>query len=229
MIQLYKKTSLIFKTLALAATVLLIPLKSIATIHTITVQDFNFNPSILTVNVGDTILWQWVNGVHTTTSTSIPSGANAWNSPIQQSNPLFAYIVQVPGTYNYVCQPHAPNMAGSFTANTTVGITPKPGSKEMGVSIYPNPVERYVTIDFKNIPASHRNIKIEVYDIIGNQYHDAEYRVTKDDMKVVIDLEKLNSGFGFINIITNDKKQIFRIMKEGPTSSTQKKLMSYFT
>ena len=229
MTQLYTKTNLIFKILALTLVVFLISLKSFASIHTITVQDFSFNPSNLTVNVGDTIIWQWLNGSHTTTSTTIPSGAQAWNSPMTSAVQQFFYKVTEPGQYNYVCLPHAPGMSGMFTANTTVGITPKPGSKVMGVSIYPNPVERYVTIDLKNIPSGYRNVKIEVYDILGNQYHEADYRVTRDDMKVVIDLEKLNSGFGFINIITNDKKQIFRIMKDQPTSSNQKKLISLFT
>lgn len=229
MIELYKKTNLIFKTLGLIVTVLLISLKSFATIHIVQVMDFQFSPASLNVNVGDTIRWQWVNGGHTTTSTSVPPGAATWDSPINSGNQIFSYVVTVPGNYIYWCTPHAPGMAGSFSATTTVGINPKPGSKEMGVSIYPNPVERYVTIDLKSIPSSFRNVKIEVYDILGNQYHEADYRVTKDDMKVVIDLEKLNSGFGFINIITNDKKQIFRIMKEEPTSSTQKKLISLYS
>ena len=35
----------------------------------ITVEDFEFDPAVITVNVGDTILWIWDEGVHTTTST----------------------------------------------------------------------------------------------------------------------------------------------------------------
>ena len=225
--KLYKFLKLITSKLGLGIAVLLLSFQSFATIHLVSVSDFQFTPANLNVVVGDTIIWQWVNGSHTTTSTTIPSGAAPWNSPIVSSNPAFGYIVTTAGTYNYVCQPHAPGMAGSFTATTPVGITPKPGSKEMGVSIYPNPVERFVTIDLKNIPAATKNIKVEVFDIIGNQYHGNEYRVTKDDMKIVIDLDKLNSGFGFINITTNDKKQIFRVVKDQPTSSNRKKVISY--
>ncbi len=229
MINMYKKLSLIIRNLSLAAAILLFSLQSIAAVHTITVSNFQFSPGSLNVMVGDTIIWQWQSGSHTTTSTSIPSGAQAWNTPLTSANTIFPYVVTMAGDYDYVCQPHAAIMIGSFTASTPVGITPKPGSKEMGVSIYPNPVERYVTIDLKNIPASSRSIKIEVFDIIGNQYHSSEYKVTKGEIKVVVDLDKLSSGFGFINITSNDKKQIFRVIKEQPTSSNQKKIISLYT
>ncbi|MGI8893206.1 MAG: plastocyanin/azurin family copper-binding protein [Bacteroidia bacterium] len=226
----YKTFHLIIRKLSLTIAVLCFSLSSIATVHTITVSDFQFSPAALNVMVGDTISWQWQNGSHTTTSnTNIPSGAQPWNSPMTNNNIIFNYTVTVAGNYEYFCQPHAGFMTGSFTASTPVGITPKPGSKEMGVSIYPNPVERFATIDLRNIPASTKNIKIEVFDIIGNQYHSNDYKVTRSEMKVVVDLDKLNSGFGFINIITNDKKQIFRIIKEEPTSNNQKKTISSLT
>lgn len=229
--KLYKSFKLFTGRLSLTIIALLLSLSSFATIHNVTVSDFQFTPASFNVVVGDTIVWTWTSGssAHTTTSTTIPSGATPWNSPLQSSNPAFAYIVTVAGNYNYVCQPHSGLMTGTFTASTPVGITPKPGSKELGVSIYPNPVERFVTIELKNVLKTSKQVKIEVYDIIGNQYHNQEYRATKDDMKIVIDLEKLNSGFGFINIITNDRKQIFRIIKEQPTSSTQKKIISLST
>jgi plastocyanin len=229
MINMYKVFNLIINKLSLSVVILLITFPAFATVHTITVSDFQFNPTTLNVMIGDTIEWQWINGSHTTTSGNIPSGASSWDSQINSANPVFTYVVTVAGSYTYFCQPHSVIMGGTFTASTPVGVTPKPGSKEMGVSIYPNPVQRYATIDLKNIPASTKYVKIEVYDILGNQYHDNDYRVTRNDMKVVVDLEKLNSGFGFINIITNDKKQIFRIIKEQPTSSTQKKIISLST
>ncbi len=49
-----------------------------ATTHIITVQNYFFSPTALTVNLGDTIKWQWVNGDHTTTSLTIPPGATPW-------------------------------------------------------------------------------------------------------------------------------------------------------
>src|SRR5690349_17304260 len=99
-------------------------LNTYSTTWTVTVQNFMFTPSNLpSVIVGDTIKWEWINGSHTTTSTTIPQGAPTWDSPMNDQSPVFRYIVTVPGTYNYVCTPHAPDMAGSFTANV-IGITP---------------------------------------------------------------------------------------------------------
>jgi plastocyanin len=58
---------------------LLVPatlLKSNATKHVVTVANFVFTPSSLTINLGDTMEWVFVSGTHTTTSTTIPAGAD---------------------------------------------------------------------------------------------------------------------------------------------------------
>jgi plastocyanin len=91
--------------------------------HIVTVGNFFFNPLSVNVTVGDTIRWVWSAGNHTTTSTpgAIPPGAASWDALINNSNTSFEYMVTVAGSYAYVCTPHAPGMAGSFTAT---GITP---------------------------------------------------------------------------------------------------------
>jgi plastocyanin len=89
----------------------------IATTHIINTEDFEFNPSNLTVNVGDSIVWIWDRGVHTTTSTNIPAGAAFWAAPVDQSNLLFTYVVTVPGSYDYQCDYHVTmGMTGHFDA-----------------------------------------------------------------------------------------------------------------
>jgi len=96
---------------------------SFAVKHVVTVGNFFFNPSSVNVNVGDTIRWVWSAGSHTTTSTpgAIPAGAASWDALITSSVTSFEYKVTVAGSYAYVCTPHAPGMAGTFTA---AGITP---------------------------------------------------------------------------------------------------------
>jgi plastocyanin len=98
-----------------------------AVTHTVQVGNFYFNPSSLNVNVGDIVKWVWVEGSHTTTSTSIPGGAASWNEPITASNQTYSYTVTTAGTYDYVCTPHAGmGMVGSFvaTAANTLAVTP---------------------------------------------------------------------------------------------------------
>ena len=100
------------------------------------VGNFFFNPSSLNVNVGDTVKWVWSSGSHTTTSSSIPGGAAAWDQLITSSNTTFSYKVTVAGTYNYVCTPHAAmGMIASFTASdagSTLSVTP--GNRDVTAS-----------------------------------------------------------------------------------------------
>ena len=99
-----------------------------AVTHTVTVQNYNFNPSSLNVEVGDIVKWVWVNGSHTTTSTSVPAGATSWDSPLNSGNQTFSYTVTTAGTYNYHCTPHAGmGMVASFVATAAANnlvVTP---------------------------------------------------------------------------------------------------------
>lgn len=70
----------------------------------------------IAINIGDTIRWEWDNGFHTTTSTTIPAGAASWDEPIDAGNTSFIYVPTVGGTYHYTCLPHSSmGMDGSFT------------------------------------------------------------------------------------------------------------------
>lgn len=108
--------------------------KASATIHLVTVSNFQFTPaSIPDVLVGDTIQWNWEAGSfnHTTTcdpgsqgaGNSLPAGAATWNSPMTAANPTFQYKVTVAGLYNYWCIPHSPAMAASFTASNPLPVS----------------------------------------------------------------------------------------------------------
>jgi plastocyanin len=111
--------------------ILSISFQANATKWIVNVQNFSFSPSNLPgVAVGDTIKWVWINGSHTTTSTTIPGSAASWDEPITSSNTFYEYPVTAAGSYNYVCTPHAGmGMVGSFTA---IVVTP------VLVSIVPN-------------------------------------------------------------------------------------------
>ncbi len=99
-----------------------------AVTHTIQVGNFYFNPGSLNVTVGDVVEWVWVEGSHTTTSTSVPAGAASWDHVINSSNQSFSYTVTTAGTYNYKCTPHASmGMTGSFVATAPapyLNVTP---------------------------------------------------------------------------------------------------------
>jgi plastocyanin len=86
--------------------------------HIVSVANFSFTPSSFNAVVGDTVEWDWSNGSHTTTSTTIPGGAASWDNPINSSSTSFQYVITVAGTYSYQCTPHQPmGMVASFTAS----------------------------------------------------------------------------------------------------------------
>jgi plastocyanin len=105
--------------LAAAIAVCSVSAASAATIR-VKVQDFRFVRPTISAHVGDTIVWQWVNGMHTTTSTNVPTGARTWNAPIDSTNTQFRYRVRVAGSYQYQCNFHVgQGMVG--TINVTAG------------------------------------------------------------------------------------------------------------
>ena len=87
-----------------------------ATTWFVNVQSFQFVNSPEIVTVGDTIVWTWVDGSHTTTSNTIPAGATPWDADITASFPTYSYVVEVPGTYGYHCIPHQGMMNETFVA-----------------------------------------------------------------------------------------------------------------
>ncbi len=120
-----------------------------ATVFLIEVENFEFEPEVVTVNVGDTIIWFWEEGFHTTTSTLIPSEATPWDAEISSSSPFFQYVVTFPGSYDYVCSPHASmGMVGHFTANGTTDIPVIPATSELDFQSYVNGNDLIITTSF---------------------------------------------------------------------------------
>lgn len=139
---LYKLTS---RTVFFALTLITaLVYNSNATKHVVSVTNFAFTPSSVTINLGDTMEWTFGNGTHTTTSTTIPAGAAVWSNSIDASHLKFDYVPTVVGTYNYKCNIHPTTMLASFTVvcpTASVSISAggpttfcKPGSVTLSVS-----------------------------------------------------------------------------------------------
>lgn len=159
----------------------------------INVSDFVFTPQNEFAETGDTIKWVWVSGFHTTTSTTIPSGAVSWDALITPSNLTYTYVLQFAGTYNYVCTPHAQmGMVG------TINVTPKTGIKEITGTAesfklnqnYPNPFNPSTQIRF-SIPAS-GFVNLSVFDFSGRKVSEL-VNDTKPSGEYVVDFNA--SGF----------------------------------
>ena len=98
---------------------------------TITARDFFFNPSSVTIQVGDTVTWTNEQGFHNVllgdsrlNQPGFPQDAS-WNPPPQQT-------FNEPGSYTFVCEVH-PGMSGTVnvqggepTPTPTATATPTP-------------------------------------------------------------------------------------------------------
>lgn len=142
---------------------ILISRSALATIHMITVSSFQFTPNNLTVDVGDTLMWMWSDGSHTTTSSSIPAGADPWNAPMNSTNTDFTYVVTVEGTYNYVCTPHAGFMRGQFTAVSTSSVR----SITAADGFFINPTNNGSTLNIGYTVNRSSTVKVSLIDLTG--------------------------------------------------------------
>src|SRR5215208_6184311 len=74
----------------------------------VTISDFQFSPSSVTVNVGDTVTWS--NDGPTPHSSTSSDGA--WDTGIMDAGKSGSHTFTEAGTFAYICTPH-PNMHGT--------------------------------------------------------------------------------------------------------------------
>ena len=65
-----------------------------------------FEPSLLKINVGDTVTFKATDAAHNSASIPgmIPNGAGSWNGDLSKD---ISVTFDVPGVYGYQCTPHA--------------------------------------------------------------------------------------------------------------------------
>ncbi|MEP7169881.1 MAG: T9SS type A sorting domain-containing protein [Bacteroidota bacterium] len=163
-----KKISTLFIS---ALMIIFCSFKTNATTVIVNVEDFEFDPAIFTINVGDQVMWMWDNsaGQHTTTSTTIPAGATSWDEVIGQNSQMFTYTATVPGSYDYVCLYHqSMGMIGHFTVNGSTGISAIPTVPVLFINGNVS-TNKELTINF-GIRASSK-MKLQVFDILGKSVH----------------------------------------------------------
>jgi plastocyanin len=165
--KLYPMKKLLKKSVLLIVGLALVSIAN-ATVHLITVQNDNFNPSSVIAVVGDTIEWDWVAGTHTTTSETIPGGAALWSDSMTATKTTFQYKVTVAGTYNYECTIHINccGMKGTITATNPTGVPVVSGSSQVIAKFFPNPVTDILNIHLNIAPCN--NILI-ITDMLGRE------------------------------------------------------------
>ena len=92
-----------------------------AVTHTVNSGNFYYTPSMLTVNVNDTVVWVNDGGYHNVNFDISTITGQSFNNPVSFSSDatngatLYTYVFTVPGTYIYDCS------VGSHAAMGMVG------------------------------------------------------------------------------------------------------------
>jgi plastocyanin len=127
----------------------------------------SYSPSSLTATVGDTIRWEGTFSAHPLSSTTIPTGAADWHN---DAGTTFDYVIAIPGTYNYQCDFHAPDMVGSFTALLTglsADQSPLDPTSFRLEQNYPNPFNPTTVVRYQ-VPVASR-VMLSMYDLLGRE------------------------------------------------------------
>ena len=172
--------------------------------HTIQVGDSFFNPASLNAKVNDTIEWVFIPGsmeIHTTTSTTIPPGAPAWDQLVNTANPTFRYVVLQPGIYNYVCTPHAPMMSGVLNITTPTSID-NVANKPFRFS--PNPAQDFIEFS-GNIHAT----EVSIFNLEGKQIKSWKL---EHHNNTKLDIHDLPNGLYILSVHTKSKSYKEKIM-----------------
>ena len=181
-----------------------------ATIHNITAEDFAFRPTNLNVMVGDTIIWSWVSGEHTTTSDLVPAGADSWDQIIDFSTADFSYIVAVPGTYTYHCIPHqSMGMMGTFVASGTTAIE-KSTFSSIRFSVFQNNESNSIVL--KSGESLQLPVEFRLMDLSGRTVYSKSSIEFKDGSRLEFYPGSLTNGIYLVELRSGNRREVKRII-----------------
>ena len=127
-----------------------------------------YDPNSLTINVGDTVVWNNIGGFHNVngTLTTFASNPEGFGNGSSSSNAwTYFHVFTLPGTYNYQCDPHAMmGMTGMITVNSVNCPPSLTYSTVDATDAFTNDGEITVTVD----PLANGPFDYYLFDITGN-------------------------------------------------------------
>lgn len=151
-----------YRTMTRYYAALLLALPFAVNAQSIATQGFTFNPSVLTVTAGTAISLN-IGGQHTMTEVDEATwnaNGTTWNGGFNFDGGTHTLTLDLPGTYYYVCVPHASmGMKGRIIVESNTGVQGPIGPAP--VKAYPNPASTELNITV-SAPA-----QAELFDATG--------------------------------------------------------------
>lgn len=139
------------------------------TTHDVTVANFSFTPSQLTIKVGDIVRWTNSGGFH-----NVVADDNSFTSGAASTiNWVYEHTFNSPGSNPYYCSVHGGPGGVGMSGVITVQAATDVDDKVLTTTDYklfqnfPNPFNPSTIITFQVFVQS--SVSLIVYDIIGNQ------------------------------------------------------------
>ena len=181
---------------------------------TITNSNFTFSPDNVTINFGDTVIFQLAS-IHNAVEVSEATWNLNGNTPLPGFSLPFAggqVTGLAAGVHFYVCAPHASGgMKGKITVTAPSGINDIAESRAK-INIYPNPTSGKFTLQFSgsdsqvgSLSGSDQQSGLEIFNILGEKIADIPNFISQTSNE--IDLSSVPDGIYFVRI--SDTKRIY--------------------
>ncbi|MDD5087268.1 MAG: T9SS type A sorting domain-containing protein [bacterium] len=174
--------------------------------HTVTVQNFSFDPANLSIAHGDTVIWQCTSGFHNVHHLGTPSlfGNTAASSPWTY---MFAFSDIGDSVFHYDCEIHPAMMQGTVTVlplSAPEPRTPASGTSHSLGQNYPNPFNPTTSLVFDLSEPGHA--RLAVFNVLGEQVAVlAEGEFTAGRHEFAFDGTGLASGVYIYRLETNGR------------------------
>ena len=186
------------------------------TLHNVEVSSFMFTPSMLTIEVGDTVRWTNVNGTH-----NVVADDNSFTSGAPAPPPwVYEFVFTTVGDNPYYCQPHGgpggSGMSGVITVQNPTNVNDDNiivEDFELKQN-YPNPFNPSTNISFV-IPTSGL-VNLKVFNILGNEITTIlNDQLFAGEHTVPFNAAGLSSGIYFYSLTVNNftKTKVMVLLK----------------
>jgi plastocyanin len=190
--------------------------------HTVTIinSGFTFSPAEVTIDIGDTVIFQ-LQEMHNAVEVDETTWNGNGNTPLDGGFALGFGGGMVTGlstgVHFYVCAPHASGgMKGKITVNASSGISQKE-SFENHFKLYPNPAKDHIVLEINRLMLPSGKITaspstLAIYNASGEQvYVEENYNKLKTN---IIDLSGLSAGSYVLRISSEGRIYSRAFIKE---------------